>query len=233
MIKRLKKFKLILIVGLLYIITAFFDLAVFQKALGNTLMFLKEMLEILPAVFILTGLINSWVPTEIIIKNFGSESGVKGKIASLLVGSVSAGPIYAAFPLAQSLLIKGASIGNTIIIISAWAVVKIPMLIVESKFLGISFAATRYLLTVPGIILLGIVSEKILSRCEINAGTQREKQIEIDKIREILPGYNCGSCGYDSCLLYANAILSRNEKTDKCKPGGKEVQLKLSGLYYG
>ncbi|MDD3656249.1 MAG: permease [Atribacterota bacterium] len=230
MINTLKEFKIIFIVGLLYILTAFFDSAIFQEALGNTLMFLKEMLEILPAVFILNGLINSWVPTEIVIKNFGRESGVKGKIASLLVGSVSAGPIYAAFPLAQSLLIKGASIGNTIIIISAWAVVKIPMLIVESKFLGISFAATRYLLTVPGIIILGIVCEKILSRSEINTVTRKNQQKEIEKIRELLPGYNCGSCGYDSCILYAKAILSRNEKTNRCKPGGEEVQLKLQKI---
>lgn len=229
-VKTIKKYKLIFVILLAYIITGFYNIKIFQKALVSTLMYFKEMMEVLPAVFILTGLINVWVPPEIIMKNFGIESGLKGKITSLMVGAVSAGPIYAAFPLAQSLLLKGASIGNTVIILSSWAVIKIPMLLVESKFLGINFSAVRYLLTIPGIMLISVICEKVISRKEVIASVGKNYNVEIEKIEKMLPGLNCGSCGYKSCNDYASAIFKKDTKLDKCIPGGKEVTLKIRKL---
>ena len=49
-------------------------------------MYLVEMIEILPAVFILTGLINTWIPSKMIIKNFGNNSGFRGKFISMIIG---------------------------------------------------------------------------------------------------------------------------------------------------
>lgn len=40
------------------------------------------------------------------------------------------------------------------------------------------------------------------------------------KIRECLPGANCGACGYSGCDGYAAAIASGEAKPDKCAPGG-------------
>lgn len=40
------------------------------------------------------------------------------------------------------------------------------------------------------------------------------------KIRECLPGANCGACGYSGCDGYAAAIASGEVKPDKCAPGG-------------
>ncbi len=48
--------------------------------------------------------------------------------------------------------------------------------------------------------------------------------VEIDekqeKIRECLPGANCGACGYSGCDGYAAAIASGEATPDKCAPGG-------------
>ncbi|HLV10025.1 MAG TPA: permease [Halanaerobiales bacterium] len=231
--KIFKEYKLLFITAVLYAIAAFYHFPTFVEALNNSWIYLKEMLEILPAVFILTGLLNTWVPAEVIMKNFGKESGLKGKIISLFIGSVSAGPIYAAFPLVNSLLLKGASIANSVIIISAWAVVKIPMLLVESKFLGISFALSRYVLTVPGIILMGIVCERLISRQNLTeeSGEKETEEAELmEKIFEVLPGYNCGSCGYSSCAGYARAISARKESPDKCVPGLEKVEIEIKEL---
>ena len=40
------------------------------------------------------------------------------------------------------------------------------------------------------------------------------------KIRECLPGANCGACGYSGCDGYAAAIASGEAEPDKCAPGG-------------
>lgn len=226
----IKKYRIIVIALLAYIIAGLYRAEILVEAVGNTWLYLKEMLEILPAVFVLTGLINAWVPAEVIIKNFGQKAGIKGKLVSLFIGSLSAGPIYAAFPLTQSLLKKGASIANTVIIISAWAVVKVPMLIVETKFLGIDFALTRYILTVPAILIMGFICEHLIKRDEVVEKAINENY-ELEKIMDILPGYNCGSCGYKSCNEYARTIIKDNTEYDQCLPGGDEVTKKISLIF--
>ena len=42
----------------------------------------------------------------------------------------------------------------------------------------------------------------------------------IEQIANMLPGANCGVCGYAGCRGYAEAILKHNAELDKCGPGG-------------
>ena len=44
-----------------------------------------------------------------------------------------------------------------------------------------------------------------------------------EKIRECLPGANCGACGYTGCDGYAAAIASGEAEPDKCSPGGEST----------
>lgn len=45
-----------------------------------------------------------------------------------------------------------------------------------------------------------------------------------EKIRECLPGANCGACGYSGCDGYAGALAKgKEEKTNLCAPGGLEA----------
>ena len=107
----------------------------------------------MPVIFVLTALLDLWVPKDKIVKLLGKESKIKGVVLSVILGSISAGPIYAAFPLCVMLQKKGASIRNLIIILSAWAVIKVPMLLNEMKFLGLKFMAIRWALTLISIIV--------------------------------------------------------------------------------
>lgn len=77
-------------------------------AIQNSSYYLKEMLMIMPVVFILTALLDTWVPKETIIKYLGQGSNLKGIILSFVLGAISAGPVYAAFPICIMLLGKGA-----------------------------------------------------------------------------------------------------------------------------
>ena len=38
-----------------------------------------------------------------------------------------------------------------------------------------------------------------------------------DEIVKMLPGYNCGACGYGSCVGIANELLKEKNAINKCK----------------
>jgi len=132
------------------------------NAIKNSVYYLKEMLAIIPVIFLLTALLDTWVPKEAIMKYLGDDSRIKGMVLSFVLGSISAGPIYAAFPICVMLHKKGASIKNIVIILSSWAVIKIPMLLNEVKFLGLKFMIVRWSLTVIAIIIFSWIASKIV-----------------------------------------------------------------------
>lgn len=149
------------------VVLAYFILTIVSPQLGiqgvkNSSYYIKEMLMIMPVIFVLTALLDSWVPKETIIKILGKEAKTKGIVLSFLLGSISAGPIYAAFPLCGMLHKKGASIKNIVIILSSWAVVKVPMLLNETKFLGLKFMTVRWMLTVVAILIFSYITAKIV-----------------------------------------------------------------------
>lgn len=152
------------------------------EAVKNSAYYIKEMLFIMPVVLVLTALIETWVPRKTIMNSFGEGSGVKGAIYSFLLGSFSAGPIYAAFPICKMLLSKGASIANIVIILSAWAVVKVPMLANEAKFLGPKFMALRWVLTTVSIFIMAYITSALVKKEELPK--KEAKTIDAEKTTE-------------------------------------------------
>lgn len=52
-----------------------------------------------------------------------------------------------------------------------------------------------------------------------------------EKIREELPGANCGACGYSGCDAYAAALSEgKTDKTNLCVPGGGDVSKKIAEI---
>ncbi len=193
-IKVVKKNKSLVGVGFTYLILFIMmpDRAV--QSVKNSMYYIVEMVEILPVVFILTALIEAWVPKEIIMNSFGKKAGMKGSILSFLLGSFSAGPIYAAFPVCKMLLKKGATINNIVIILSAWAVVKVPMLANEAKFLGLEFMSIRWLLTTVSIFIMAYIVSLVVSKKDIPVEAKKNKDAK--NRLEIMSQYciGCGIC---------------------------------------
>jgi len=52
----------------------------------------------------------------------------------------------------------------------------------------------------------------------------------IEKIGEVLPGANCGGCGYAGCGAYAEAIVNENASPAECAPGGKGVVQEIADI---
>jgi electron transport complex protein RnfB len=75
---------------------------------------------------------------------------------------------------------------------------------------------------------LGVVLSLILVVADKKFAVQEDPRVE--KAIEILPGANCGACGYAGCAAYANALVEGKVGIDSCKPGGTEVTEKLAAL---
>lgn len=166
----IKKYKFQILILLILI-----GLAIFAPPVANNSMTVigdlaREMIIVLPPVFIVIGLIGAWIPKEKIEKWLGKESGVKGMLVSMALGTLPAGPLYAAFPVAVSLIKKGASYRNIIIFLSSWAALKIPHIMMEVSFLGLEFAGTRLFFTALLIIPMALLIEFILKRVKPDAG---------------------------------------------------------------
>lgn len=74
--------------------------------------------------------------------------------------------MYGAFPVAGVLLKKGAKFSNILIFIGAWSTTKIPLLLFEASSLGWKFMLTRFLIDIPGIIIIAYVIEKLMNKEE-------------------------------------------------------------------
>ncbi|MFA5929204.1 MAG: RnfABCDGE type electron transport complex subunit B [Candidatus Margulisiibacteriota bacterium] len=59
---------------------------------------------------------------------------------------------------------------------------------------------------------------------------QDEDKVDREKVLNVLPGINCGLCGYAGCAGYAEAISKNEAGYGLCIPGGAEVKEKIAGL---
>ncbi|HPX92677.1 MAG TPA: permease [Bacillota bacterium] len=158
----IRKNLFLLLVLLAYAVLFFVRRDLVNESVRNSTYYIREMVLVMPAVFVLTALLDLWIPKDRILQFLGKDAGVRGILLSFLIGSLSAGPIYAAFPLCVMLHKKGASIRNIVIILSSWAVIKLPMLLNEAKYLGFKFMGLRWLLTVLAILIFSSITSLVI-----------------------------------------------------------------------
>lgn len=123
-----------------------------------------EMFKILPCAFILTGLFEVWVKNESVIKHLGDNCGAKGYLWAFLLAGFSVGGLYIAFPIADTLYSKGASLKVIFTYLGFVGIFRIPMTIFEITFLGLPFTIARLLVTIPLFLLVGIFLGAILKK---------------------------------------------------------------------
>lgn len=166
MMKIFKRYKIATIILIINLFLLIFKPEIGMNSLTGTLENLKEMLEIMPPIFILLGLLDAWVERETMIKLMGEDSKVLGIIIAFLLGSVAAGPLYVSFPFAGTLLKKGGNLFNVLIFIGAWSATKIPISLFEASVMGWRFMVTRYIIDIPVIIIIAYIIDKIISQNE-------------------------------------------------------------------
>ena len=161
-VRNLKKYMMFSSVIAVNLILLLWSPSLVEVSVTKSLSFLKEVLLILPPVMVLMGLLDVWVPRQIVADHLGHDAGIRGAGFAILLGTAAAGPLYAAFPIAVSLRNKGARVANVVIFLGTWAAIKIPMIIIESSFIGLRFALLRLMFTVPCVLAAGYLIEAIM-----------------------------------------------------------------------
>ncbi|MCK5708121.1 MAG: RnfABCDGE type electron transport complex subunit B [Candidatus Aureabacteria bacterium] len=87
------------------------------------------------------------------------------------------------------------------------------------------FAILLPIFTVAG---LGLVFGFVLSFASKRFAPEINETEE--KLFELLPGVNCGACGYAGCQAYGKAIIKSKEEINKCPVGGDELVGKIAKL---
>jgi len=144
-----------------------------QPVTSTAWQYFIEMIIILPAVLIIMGIFSVFISDEIVVKYLGKASGIKGIGLAIFLGALPTGPLYVAFPMAATLIKKGARISNIIVFLSAWACIKLPQELVELQFLGLDFMFSRLILTIVFVIIMGFIIEKIIE------SSDKKKMIDV------------------------------------------------------
>lgn len=162
-----RRYRVVLAAALLFVLFLLV-LPVYQtKAIEIIGFQAKIILLVIPPTFVLLGLLDVWVPREQMIRFMGPGSGLKGGTLAFFLGSFTAGPLYAAFPVAAILMKKGAGFTNILIFIGAWSTTKIPMFLFENAALGSRFAFSRLAIDIPGIVLIAMAIKTLVPETEI------------------------------------------------------------------
>ncbi len=150
-----------IIMGVLAIVFIFLA---YQKGGGEHILGLKSagnlLLQIVPLLifaFIVAGMIQHLVPTEMISKWVGTESGFRGILVGTVVGGLMPGGPYVSMPMAAGLLRVGVGVGTMVALLtswSLWAVTRLPMEvgIMGWKFTLIRLACTFFFPPIAGLI---------------------------------------------------------------------------------
>ncbi len=76
--------------------------------------------------------------------------------------------------------------------------------------------------------IIGLLAGVILAVASIVMAVPKDEKAEA--LEEILPGANCGACGFSGCSGYAAAMSKGEAKPGLCSPGGAEVAQKCAEL---
>lgn len=90
---------------------------------------------------------------------------------------------------------------------------------------------TAFILAICIVAAIGVIAGIILAIASILLHVPVDEKAAA--IEEILPGANCGACGYSGCPGYAAALAKGEAEGNLCSPGGADVMQKIAELTGG
>jgi len=85
-----------------------------------------------------------------------------------------------------------------------------------------------FVITIVSITTIGIVCAVVLSVASRVFAVKIDERVK--QMRELMPGANCGACGFSGCEGYASALAAGDVATNLCPPGGNELVKQLSSI---
>ena len=156
-----------IIMGVIAIVLLFIA---YQRGGGEHILGLKSagniLLQIAPLLifaFIVAGLIQVLIPTEMISKWIGAESGLRGILIGTVVGGLMPGGPYVSLPIAAGLLRTGASIGTMVAFLTAWSLWAVSRMPMELGIMGWKFTLIRLTCTFFFPPIAGLIANRLFS----------------------------------------------------------------------
>ncbi len=135
--------------------------------------------KIVIPVFFLVALIDVWVPKETFVRWMGVDSGAKAFFFAFIMGTLGAGPLYVAFPIAALLARKGVRFAAIIFMLGVWTSTKLPIFFYELGYFGVVFTVIHVSTAIGGYLMGSLIIEKIL-------GSEKRQQIG-NRLAELAP----------------------------------------------
>jgi uncharacterized membrane protein YraQ (UPF0718 family) len=130
-----------------------------EQGLKSGLYLFVEILPRMISAFVLAGLIQALVPTDVITHWMGTESGFRGIFVGMLLGALTPGGPMMQFPIVASLYRSGVSIGPLVSYLTAWSLLGFQRLIMwEFPFLGLKVVIVRMVASLAFPIVAGWLS---------------------------------------------------------------------------
>ncbi|OGC87219.1 MAG: hypothetical protein A2142_04970 [candidate division Zixibacteria bacterium RBG_16_48_11] len=115
--------------------------------------------------FALAGFLQVLLPSELIAKYLGQESGWKGLLFGAGVGCITPGGPFTHFPILAAFLTKGAGVGPVSAYIAAWALLGLQRFFVwELPILGSHFALVRFGSSLAFPVIIGWIAGQLYYR---------------------------------------------------------------------
>ena len=160
-----------IIMGVIAVVLLFIG---YQKGGGEHILGLKSawsmMLQVIPLLvvaFIMAGMIQVLIPTELISKWIGAESGLRGILIGTVVGAFAPGGPFISLPIAAGLLRAGASIGTMVAFITGWSIFGFNRLPMEIGLLGWKFTLIRLTCSFLFPMVAGLIANLFFSRVKV------------------------------------------------------------------
>ncbi len=134
------------------------------KSAGNLLL---QIVPLLIFAFIVAGMIQQLIPTVIISRWVGAESGFRGILIGTVVGGFMPGGPYVSMPLAAGLLKVGAGVGTMVALLTSWSLWAITRLPMEIGIMGWKFALIRLTCTFFFPPIAGMIANRLFSGVDL------------------------------------------------------------------
>lgn len=146
----------------------------YQRGAGEHILGLKSagnlLLQITPLLifaFIVAGITPLLIPTEMISKWVGAESGLRGILIGSAMGGLTPGGPFISLPIAAGLLRAGASIGTMVAFLTGWSVLAVSRLPMEVGLMGWKFTTIRLACTFIFPVIAGLIANLFFPRTDV------------------------------------------------------------------
>ena len=134
------------------------------KSAGNLLI---QIIPLLIFAFIVAGMVQVLIPTEMVSRWIGAESGIRGILVGTLIGGIMPGGPFVSLPIAAGFLRAGASIGTMVAFITAWSLLAVSRLPLEVGIMGWQFTLVRLACSFFFPPIAGLIANRFFSGVSI------------------------------------------------------------------